>query len=65
MELPKLFMILGGVFLLIGFIWQFIGKIPGDIVMKKGNVTFYFPIVTSIIVSVVLSLIFYFFGRFR
>ena len=65
MELPKMLMIIGGVLLLIGLLWQVVGKIPGDIVMKKGNFTFYFPIVTSIIISVVLSLIFYFIGRVR
>ena len=42
-----------------------IGKLPGDIVFKKGNTTFYFPIMTSIILSLVLSLIFYFIGKFR
>lgn len=64
-ELPKLLMILGGSLLVIGLIWQFVGKIPGDLVFKKGNVTFYFPIVTSIIISVLLSVIFYFIGRFK
>ncbi|WP_096156873.1 MULTISPECIES: DUF2905 domain-containing protein [Bacillus] len=58
-------MVIGGVLLLIGLLWQVIGRIPGDIVMKKGNFTFYFPIVTSIIISVVLSLVFYFIGRVR
>ena len=38
-----------------------IGKLPGDIVIKKGNTTFYFPIVTSILLSLVLSLIFLFY----
>ncbi|WP_078545387.1 DUF2905 domain-containing protein [Litchfieldia alkalitelluris] len=61
----KMFIIIGIVFVIIGMIWQFIGKLPGDIVFKKGNTTFYFPIVTSIVVSVILSLIFYVIGRFR
>ncbi|MFD1736059.1 DUF2905 domain-containing protein [Bacillus salitolerans] len=65
MEMPKMLMIIGGVLLLVGFIWQFIGKLPGDFVFKKGNVTFYFPIVTSIIISIVLSIVFYLIGRFR
>jgi hypothetical protein len=65
MEIPKLLMALGVVLLLVGFIWQFIGRLPGDFVFKKGNATFYFPIVTSIVVSVILSVIFYFIGRFR
>jgi len=58
-------MIMGGILLLVGFLLQFIGKLPGDILIKKGNTTFYFPIVTSIIISVLLSLIFFFIGRFK
>ncbi len=65
MELPKLLMILGAILFLVGIIWQYIGKLPGDFVFKKGNVTFYFPIVTSIVISVLLSIVFYFIGRFR
>ncbi|MBM6619723.1 DUF2905 domain-containing protein [Bacillus suaedaesalsae] len=65
MEISKLLMTLGGILLLIGVIWQFVGRLPGDFVFKKGNVTFYFPIVTSIIVSILLSVIFYFIGRFK
>jgi len=34
-----------------------LGRLPGDIVVRRGNFTFYFPITTSIIVSIVLSLI--------
>jgi hypothetical protein len=63
----KWLMIIGAIIFAIGFLSQFfnIGKLPGDIVIKKGNTTFYFPIVTSILLSVVLSAIFYFLGRFR
>lgn len=63
----KMLMLLGVVLFIIGLLMQFIqiGKLPGDIVFKKGNTTFYFPIMTSIILSVVLSLIFYFIGKFR
>jgi hypothetical protein len=65
MELPKMLMVVGAVLLIVGLLWQVVGKIPGDIVVKKGNMTFFFPIVTSIIISIVLSLVFYFMGRFR
>nr|WP_242529426.1 DUF2905 domain-containing protein [Priestia flexa] len=58
-------MIVGGILLLVGFLLQFIGKLPGDILIKKGNTTFYFPIVTSIVISILLSLIFFFIGRFK
>ncbi|MBI0576479.1 DUF2905 domain-containing protein [Neobacillus cucumis] len=60
-------MIIGAIIFIIGFLMPYLhlGKLPGDIVIKKGNATFFFPIVSSIIVSIVLSLIFYFIGRFR
>lgn len=38
----------------------FIGKLPGDIYIKRKNFTFYFPIVTSILLSIIISLILYF-----
>lgn len=38
------------------------GKLPGDIFIKRENVSFYFPIATSILFSIVLSLLFYFIG---
>jgi Protein of unknown function (DUF2905). len=38
-------------------------RLPGDIVIKKGNFTLYFPWVTCIVVSVILSFILYLFGR--
>ncbi|MCM3765420.1 DUF2905 domain-containing protein [Neobacillus niacini] len=65
--LSKSLMIIGAVIFLIGFLMPFLhlGKLPGDIVIKKGNTTFYFPLVTSIVVSIILSAIFYFIGRFR
>ncbi|MGM7720990.1 DUF2905 domain-containing protein [uncultured Metabacillus sp.] len=64
-DFPKLMMIIGGILLVVGFFMQFIGKLPGDIVFKKGNTTFFFPIVTCIVISIVLSLIFSFLGRFK
>jgi hypothetical protein len=42
-----------------------IGRLPGDIVYRGKNTTFYFPLVTSILLSVVLSVIFYVIGRTR
>lgn len=64
-ELPKMLMAMGALLLVIGFVLQFIGKLPGDILIKKGNTTFYFPIVTSIVISVVLSLIFFIIGKLK
>ena len=40
-----------------------IGRLPGDITVRRGNFTFYFPLATSIIASVVLTLIMLFFSR--
>jgi hypothetical protein len=41
----------------------FIGKLPGDIHIRGKNFSFYFPIVTSIILSLIISLILYFFRK--
>ncbi|KIL44534.1 DUF2905 domain-containing protein [Jeotgalibacillus soli] len=66
-SLPKTLMIIGAVILIIGFVMQFVklGKLPGDIVVKRENMTVYFPIVTSIVVSLILTGIFFVIGRFR
>ncbi|HEU5139707.1 MAG TPA: DUF2905 domain-containing protein [Bacillales bacterium] len=61
----RIFIVIGIILIVVGLLWQFIGKLPGDIVIKKENFTFYFPIVTSIVISIVLSLIFYIIGKFR
>ncbi|WP_443217490.1 DUF2905 domain-containing protein [Sporolactobacillus sp. CQH2019] len=58
-------MITGAVLFVIGLCWPLIGRLPGDIFIKKGNVTFMFPIVTCIVISLVLSLIFYVMNHFR
>ena len=43
----------------------FMGKLPGDISVEKGNLRFYFPIATSIVLSLLVSLILYLIQRFR
>ena len=40
-----------------------IGRLPGDIVIRRGNISFYFPLATSVIASVVLTLLFMFLTR--
>ena len=60
--IQKSFIIIGVLFILIGLLYPFfkdlgLGRLPGDIVIKKENSSFYFPIVTCIVVSVVVSLI--------
>ncbi|MGG1417607.1 DUF2905 domain-containing protein [Bacillus subtilis] len=64
-EFPKIIMILGAVLLIIGAVLHFVGKMPGDIFVKKGNVTIFFPVVTCIIISVVLSILLNLFGRMK
>jgi hypothetical protein len=69
-DLGKLLLVLGGVIVLTGagllLADRFnvpLGHLPGDIVYRGKNTVFYFPLTTCIIVSVVLSLIFWLFGR--
>ena len=59
MEFGKLLLIIGVIFIMIGALALYtpLFKLPGDIHIKRGNVTFFFPIVTSIILSVVLTLL--------
>ena len=62
--LGKTLIIVGTVIVLLGVLMTFTGKIPwlgrlpGDIYIKRGNFTFYFPLATSIILSIIISLIF-------
>ncbi|AZV47431.1 DUF2905 domain-containing protein [Nautilia sp. PV-1] len=61
--MAKIFIFIGLIFILIGVIlYLFKGfplfRLPGDIVIDKGNFKFYFPITSSIIISIVLSVLF-------
>ncbi len=61
--MQKALVVLGILILVIGLAWPWlsklpIGRLPGDIVIRGENSTFYFPIVTMIIVSILLSVIF-------
>jgi Protein of unknown function (DUF2905). len=64
-QFPKLLIVMGVVLVVVGVIWMLggrwfnLGRLPGDIVIDKGNFKFYFPIVTCIVISVVLTLIGY------
>lgn len=65
-QFPKLIIGIGVVLILIGLLWMAgekwlpfrFGRLPGDIVIEKENFRFYFPIMTCIVISVLLSLIF-------
>ena len=66
--IQKIFIIVGVLFIIVGLLYPFLkdiglGRLPGDIVIKKENSSFYFPIVTCIVVSVVISLILMFFKK--
>jgi hypothetical protein len=69
-DIGRIVMIVG-IILAIGgaFVWKFpgwfgwIGRLPGDISVQKGNFSFYFPLVTCILISIVLSLLSWLFRR--
>jgi uncharacterized protein HemY len=72
-ELGKILVGLGLVVVLLGVILllagnfsgkvPWLGRLPGDIYIDRGNWKFYFPLTTSLLISVVVSLLLYFFGR--
>jgi preprotein translocase subunit SecY len=57
--------IVGVVFVLLGRINLPIGRLPGDIVYRGKNTTFYFPLATSVLASVVISVLMYLIGKMR
>ncbi|WP_103108290.1 DUF2905 domain-containing protein [Brevibacillus reuszeri] len=67
----KLLIFGGAALIVIGILWQLggrflpLGRLPGDIVVEKENVKFYFPVVTCIVISIVLSLGMYLFRLFK
>lgn len=68
MDMQRFLIGLGLVVLIVGIAWPLVsriglGRLPGDIVLERGGTSFYFPIVTCIIVSIVLSAIFWLFNR--
>ena len=71
-DLGKLLVLVGAIAILAGVVLMLagrahipLGRLPGDIVYRGKNSTFYFPLATSILVSVVLSVVLYLIGRFR
>ena len=72
MEFGKLLIFLGVLLVIAGVIVMLVartnlplGRLPGDIIYRGKNTTFYFPLATSILLSVVLSVVLYLIGRFR
>lgn len=69
-ELGKMLILIGGVAVVAGLILMLVGKtplgrLPGDIVIRRDNFTLAFPLATSILISAVLSVIFWMIYRFR
>lgn len=71
-DFGKMLVVLGGVIVIAGVVLMLVGRaniplgrLPGDIVYRGKHTTFYFPLATSIIVSVVLSLVLWLVGRMR
>ena len=68
-DLGRVLIVAGAVLLLVGLVLVFgsratgLGRLPGDIVYRKGSFTFYFPVVTSILLSLLLTLILSFLRR--
>lgn len=66
--MQKLLITLGIILLVAGLLWPFLsklglGRLPGDIAIKREGFSFYFPLTTMILISIVLTLIFRFWGR--
>ncbi len=66
--MSKFLVILGAILILVGLLWPLftklgLGRLPGDIVIERDNVHIYIPIMTSLLVSLVLSLLFWLLNR--
>lgn len=66
--MQKTLIVLGIALLVAGLAWPWLGaipfgRLPGDIVIERGNVRFYFPLTTMVVVSLVLSLLVWFLRR--
>ncbi len=66
--MAKTLIIMGIIIIIIGLSWPLLqklnlGRLPGDFVFKSGNFRFYFPLTTSIVISLLLSLLFWIFKK--
>ena len=60
--MARVLIVLGALILAVGLLWPYLsqlglGRLPGDIVIERGNTTFYFPLMTCLLISVVFSLV--------
>lgn len=66
--MQKLLIVLGALILVVGLLWPWLsklglGRLPGDIVIHRDNLTLYFPITTMILISIIVTLLFRCFGK--
>jgi hypothetical protein len=66
--MARFLIVLGLAILVAGLLWSFLsriglGRLPGDIVIERENMTFYFPLMTCLLLSVLFSLIFWVVNR--
>jgi membrane protein implicated in regulation of membrane protease activity len=66
--MQRLLIVIGAVFLIMGLLWPWfshlgLGRLPGDVVIERPQFRFYFPIVTSLLISVVLTLLIWLFRK--
>jgi hypothetical protein len=66
--MPKVLITIGIILIAVGLAWLAgerlgLGRLPGDFVFERGNVRIYIPVMTSLIISIVLSLLFWLIGR--
>lgn len=68
-SMGKTIILIGVLLVIVGLILIFaekipwLGRLPGDIVVKRENFTFYFPLATSIVITIILTLLFWLIGR--
>ena len=62
-QLGRLLILIGAIVLIAGVAIMTMGRLPGDVVYRRGNFTFYFPLMTSILLSIVLSVLLWLFRR--
>lgn len=66
--MARILIVVGLLLIALGLLWPVLlklplGKLPGDIVYRKGNFTFYFPLGTSIVISLLLTFLYWLFRR--
>lgn len=68
MDIRRILITIGIIFLAAGLLWPYLarlglGRLPGDIAVERENFRFYFPIVSSLVVSIVITLLIWLFRR--